>query len=183
MIDALVTFGELLRDRLIAAAPLPDLAIWGTSLGLLGLYGLIAIPFGLWRGLLRWEPIGEIGDIAATLLIALVYPSLLEEILFRVFWLPHPSESPSIATFLVWSVLALAVIIAAHPFNAWIFLPSRRDTFYNPTFLGLAGLLGGVCTLAYGLSGSLWPPVILHWAIVVIWLLLLGGQGRLAQSA
>jgi CubicO group peptidase (beta-lactamase class C family) len=33
------------------------------------------------------------------------------------------------------------------------------------------------CTVTYWISRSLWPPVLLHWSTVLIWITLLGGQG------
>ncbi|XGV98198.1 MAG: CPBP family glutamic-type intramembrane protease [Leptolyngbya sp. BL-A-14] len=36
-------------------------------------------------------------------------------------------------------------------------------------------MLGIICTLSYLKSGSLWMPVVMHWVIVVSWLLIFGG--------
>ncbi|MEO0488081.1 MAG: hypothetical protein AAFZ49_00815, partial [Cyanobacteria bacterium J06659_2] len=93
-----------------------------------------------------------------------------------------PSEGATISAFFAWGLVSLGVFIVSHPLNAIVFFPTRRTTFFDPIFLTLAGLLGGICTLAYGLSGSLWPPVLLHWVIVVIWLLLFGGERRIAGN-
>ena len=43
--------------------------------------------------------------------------------------------------------------------------------FFNPVFLGLTGLLGLTCAIVYLLTGSIWTIAILHWIVVVIWLL------------
>jgi predicted Abi (CAAX) family protease len=63
-----------------------------------------------------------------------------------------------------------------HPLNALTFYQAG-----SPTFLILANLLGLACTLVYWLTGSLWPPVLIHWIVVVVWLGWLGGLERLAQ--
>jgi predicted Abi (CAAX) family protease len=75
--------------------------------------------------------------------------------------------------------MSLALFTASHPVNAILFSPTHRPTFTDPVFLVLAALLGLTCTLAYLQSGSLWPPVAIHWTAVVVWLLFLGGYRRL----
>lgn len=49
----------------------------------------------------------------------------------------------------------------------------------QPTFISLTTILGGTCTLMYFQSGSIWPPVLFHWATVATWLLALGGYNQL----
>ncbi|NJL45630.1 MAG: CPBP family intramembrane metalloprotease [Leptolyngbyaceae cyanobacterium SM2_3_12] len=57
--------------------------------------------------------------------------------------------------------------------------PAAFFTFINPVFLLSATLLGFICTLAYWRSGSGWVPIIMHWVIVWVWLMFLGGYDRL----
>jgi len=38
-----------------------------------------------------------------------------------------------------------------------------------------AGLLGAACTGAYARTGSIWPPVAIHWLTVVLWKVLFAG--------
>lgn len=179
--DISLTLGQLLIERtLTAATAVPNATTWLLSLVLLGSYAIIAIPFGVWQGLLVWEPIRDWKVIVTATLIAFIFPSVFEELLFRVLWLPHLSEGAASTTVWVWGLASLGVFIVSHPLNAVVFFPSRRATFFDPVFLILAGLLGGICSVAYVQSGSLWPPVVLHWLIVVIWLLLLGGERRIA---
>jgi predicted Abi (CAAX) family protease len=71
------------------------------------------------------------------------------------------------------------MFIVYHPLNALSFFPKGLKTFFNWVFLVLAALLGIICSIAYLQSGSLWTPVVIHWLAVVIWLLLLGGYGKL----
>ncbi|MEB3164685.1 MAG: CPBP family glutamic-type intramembrane protease [Prochlorothrix sp.] len=187
---------QALGQRLaIAAQTWPDRGDWLITLGWLGLYAAFAVPWG-WGRLLQWDPVGDRSAILSNSTIALVFPALFEEILFRVLPLPLPDRMPTgaiaalpslpiapPADLWLWPSLSLLLFILAHPLNALLFFPRRRSTFYNPTFLTLAGLLGLLCTLAYLQSGSLWPPVLLHWLIVVVWLLLLGGCRRLGFVA
>lgn len=175
---------QRLSDRvLVATFTLPDSTAWLLSLTLLGIYAAGVIPFGLWRGFLVWDPVRNWQVIVTAALVAVIFPAVFEEVLFRVLWLPHPSENAASSALWGWSLASLGVFVVSHPLNAVVFFPARRATFFNPIFLTLAGLLGGICTLAYSQSGSLWPPVALHWIIVVIWLLLLGGERRIAGEA
>ncbi|MEB3272751.1 MAG: type II CAAX prenyl endopeptidase Rce1 family protein [Prochlorothrix sp.] len=167
-----------------AAQRWPDRSIWLLTVGWLGLYAAFAVPWA-WGRLLRWEPVRSPGAILSNASIALIFPALFEEILFRVLPLPLSDRSgagiawDTTPDLWIWTGLSLLVFILAHPLNAWLIFPDRRTTFYNPTFLTLAGFLGLICTLAYLQSGSLWPPVLIHWLVVVVWLLLLGGCQRL----
>ncbi len=97
-------------------------------------------------------------------------PSLTEEIAFRV--LPPPR----------FAGFALAAYVLAHPLNAWLFFPAARAVFYYPVFLLLTALLGGLCTLLYRRTGSLWSPVVLHTLVVSGWLLWLGGAAALSRA-
>lgn len=182
MIIATIAQGvHCLGDRLVTAATtVPPLHDWVVSLILLGLYAALAFPIGFHTRLLHWEPVTSWSTILLSTLIALIFPSLFEEALFRVLLLPHPSEGAAMGAIALWSGISLVLFILAHPLNGLLVMTSRRSTFFDSTFLTLAGLLGGVCTLSYLQSGSLWPPVVLHWVVVVIWLLCLGGDRRMS---
>lgn len=159
-----------------ALVTLPDLKDWGLGISLLFLYAPIALFWGQRSSLLLWQPIPSPQTIATTLAIALIFPSLVEESLFRVILLP----SPHTPHFYGWAAWGLILFILAHPLNALLFFPHRKATFFNPHFLALAGLLGLICTIAYQESGSLWLPVLLHWIPVGLWLLLWGGLERMS---
>ncbi|MFB2837851.1 type II CAAX prenyl endopeptidase Rce1 family protein [Floridanema evergladense] len=83
------------------------------------------------------------------------------------------------ATVWFWGSLSLVLFIIYHPMNAVTFFPAGRKTFFNPIFLLLAAVLGIVCSVVYLQSGSLWLPVIIHWLVVVVWLVFLGGYKQL----
>ncbi|MCZ7644922.1 MAG: CPBP family glutamic-type intramembrane protease [Planctomycetota bacterium] len=171
----------LVLNRLSAAyRAWPDLAGWRDA-GLLFLaFALLAIPLGYWSGLLRLHRAEmSAAQLAGFALLTLFIPSLLEETLFRVLLLPHRAEAAAPAALWLWGLGALALFVAAHPLNAWLLRPAARPVFYAPSFLLLAGLLGAACTLAYLRTGSIWPPVLMHWAAVVLWKAFLGGPAPL----
>ncbi|MEP0754232.1 CPBP family glutamic-type intramembrane protease [Trichocoleus sp. Lan] len=167
-------------SRLItAASTTPDAKAWLYSAALVLIYTLISLPIGFKFGFLKldvetsWEMI--IGVMARCLLS----PAISEELFFRILLLPHPTEKATPTTLWLWGGISLAMFIIYHPLNAVTFYPDGLRTFFNPVFLFLAALLGVICTLAYFQSGSLWMPVAIHWLIVVVWLLLLGGYKTL----
>jgi uncharacterized protein len=72
-------------------------------------------------------------------------------------------------------VLALLVFLAWHPLNAWLFFKDVLPLFSDWRFLAVTAMLGIACTHLWRRTGSLWPPVMLHWAAVLVWKGLLGG--------
>lgn len=158
---------------------IPTAVQWIQGSFLLLSYGLIAVPFGIWRGFLQLDfhlSKSIIAKIAATSLIA---PAILEELFFRVILLPHPSENLDFKQISIWSTVSLFVFIVYHPLNGITFFPAGKKTFCDPVFLILAAFLGLCCTVAYLFSGSVWISIIIHWFAVVIWLLCLGGISKL----
>ena len=146
----------------------PDARGWLETLAALVGFAAAALLIGLPSGFLHPHP----APVAALplLLRTLIAPALAEELVFRVA--PPPR----------FAGLALVAYVLYHPLNAWLFVPAARDSFSDPVFLLLAALLGALCTLLYRRSGSLWPPVVLHWLVVVSWLLLLGGASALGRT-
>lgn len=145
----------------------PTLRGWFESLLALLLFAALALPLGFWSGLLRLES-AALSPLPLVLRVFFA-PGLTEEVIFRV--LP-----PRFAGF------ALAAYVLAHPLNAWLFFPAARSVFYHPVFLLLTALLGGLCTLLYRRTGSLWSPVVLHTLVVSGWLLRLGGAAALSRA-
>jgi predicted Abi (CAAX) family protease len=110
-------------------------------------------------------------------------PAVVEELVFRVLLLPQPSQTSDRATWLAWGTVSLVLFVLYHPLNALTLFPAARQLFMDPLFLLLAAGLGVVCSVAYWLSGSLWTPVAIHWIVVVVWLLFLGGYERLYANS
>ena len=70
---------------------------------------------------------------------------------------------------------------AWHPLNAWLLNPGGRTFFYDPWFLAIVFLLGLTCGATYVASRSLWVPVVIHWATVLIWVFFLGGRNLVKE--
>lgn len=173
-------------SRIIESLKWPTLTDWGFAIAVLLLYACIAIPQGLKQGFLRYCPPAELGlsipqQLKLVLLLFLM-PALLEELVMRVLLLPHPTEGVLPQTWLIWSVISLAIFVVYHPLNALTFYPAGKPTFFQPIFLVLSGLLGLACTVIYLQTGSLWLIAIAHWLVVVVWLLWLGGYQKMRKD-
>lgn len=167
---------SLLARRIIPAfRSWPTPPQWRDTALLAAAYALVGIPLGLLTGrlTLEWSS-APLGQILAFVLIAILAPSLVEELCFRVALIPRNSEPVSQAGRGVWAGASLVLFVAWHPLNAWLLNPWARPIFFDPIFLVLAALLGLTCTLAYLRTGSIWPPVMIHWLTVIVWKLCLG---------
>ncbi len=153
---------------------------WAIAVALLGVYAALVLPAGIRSGFLssHSHPLapGALLRLAAGLL---PMPALGEELLFRVAPLPHPLERPDPVNLLGWGLLSTGLFVLYHPLAGAGWYPAGRQVFRDPRFLVPCTLLGMVCALAYGISGSLWPPVLIHWVVVVLWLGVLGGRRHL----
>ncbi|MCP9848345.1 CPBP family intramembrane metalloprotease [Cyanobium sp. Morenito 9A2] len=155
---------------------------WTVALTLLLLvpYALVALTLGYRSGFLneqlRWGPPLP---LLRRSLGWLLMPALLEELLFRVALLPHPLEGEGPWGTLAWGALGLGLFVIYHPLAERTWYPEARGVFHNPRFLVQCTLLGLVCISAYNLSGSLWPPLLIHWLVVTVWLGPLQGHRRL----
>jgi predicted Abi (CAAX) family protease len=151
--------------------------------GVLIVYSAIAIALGFRTGFLSFTPNlfltkqGILGSLGL-----FFFPALGEEILMRVFLLPHPTERVLISSWLVWAGISLFIFIVYHPLNALTFYGVGYPTFLKPVFLALAGLLGLGGAIAYYFTGSLLAIVLIHWIVVVVWLFILGGKKHLSKN-
>jgi predicted Abi (CAAX) family protease len=163
-----------------AVSTLPSVEAWLFSALLLLILTLISLPIGFSLGFLQVEVLKTSrGTVAGIIIACLFSPAITEEVFFRVLFLPRLDENAATASLWLWGCMSLAIFIVYHPLNALSFYPAGMKTFFDPVFLLLAGFLGIVCSIAYLQSGSLWLPVAIHWLVVVVWLLLLGGYGKL----
>jgi len=166
---------------------LPSLSGWLLGLGLLIGYAVIALTIGFRSKFLTFTPrsahsqSGLFPQIRSWVALLLM-PALVEELIFRLLLIPHPIETASSLHIYGTSLISLILFISYHPLNAWTFYRLGNPTFMDWRFLTLTGLLGGVCTIAYLATGSIWVAVIIHWLVVGIWLKFLGGAQRLATS-
>lgn len=67
-----------------------------------------------------------------------------------------------------------------HVVEGLTFLKSTAHVFLRPDFLLCCAVLGLGCAIMRHRTGSLWPAVILHWALVVAWQTWLGGVSALS---
>jgi predicted Abi (CAAX) family protease len=163
-----------------AISTFPNLEAWLYAAFLLLLFTIIALPIGFLWNFLQVDVIKASWQIIiGTIAISFVTPAVTEELFFRALLLPQATEKLSVSQLWIWGCIGLAMFIVYHPLNALSFFPRGLETFFNVVFLVLAALLGIVCSLAYVQSGSLWTPVAIHWLVVVVWLLFLGGYTKL----
>ncbi|UZQ54508.1 CPBP family glutamic-type intramembrane protease [Trichothermofontia sichuanensis B231] len=163
--------------------PITPLMWTVAAVGLL-LYGAIALPLGWRSGFLARQPVPF--TVRGWLLraIALFFlPALGEEIVFRICLIPNITEGVPMVSWLAWAAFSLGLFVAYHPLAACSIYKAGYPTFLSPAFLLLATWLGVICTLIYGVTGSLWLPVWVHWLVVVVWILGLGGAQKLTDGA
>jgi uncharacterized protein len=127
---------------------------------------LVVVAAGIWAamsGVLESHPLSSRSEILTISLSTFFVPSLAEELVFRG-WLRK--GAPIAAS------LSLVAYVFWHPLQVWLGLPFARPEFLDPRFLSLVAWLGLACTLSRIRSGSIWPAVIIHWGVVVVWIAL-----------
>lgn len=129
---------------------------------------LMVVAAGVWAamsGVLELRPVSR-DQVFAISLSAFLIPVMGEELAFRG-WLRKGAPLAAVASLLAY--------IAWHPLQTLLQLPFGRPEFLDPSFLALVAWLGLACTLSRIRSGSIWPAVIIHWGIVVVWKALYAG--------
>lgn len=165
-----------LGDSLLTDVPVSG---WAIALALLGSYAALALPAGLRNGFLSTEDRPLPPERLLRLAAGLLMPALGEEVLFRVALLPHPAEQANLANLLGWGLLSTGLFVLYHPLAGASWYPAGRRVFRDSRFLLPCTALGIVCAVAYGATGSLGPPVLIRWVVVVLWLGVLGGRRHL----
>ncbi|PSN77442.1 CPBP family intramembrane metalloprotease domain-containing protein, partial [filamentous cyanobacterium CCP4] len=149
-------------------------------MGLLGLaaialYGLVALPVGLWTGFLVCQSVVPSPlNLGLDMLRRFIAPALVEETIFRVMLLPHPAEGVPEGRWLLWGSISLTAFILYHVALDKTLYKGAGAGLSEPRFLVLAGWLGLVLSGAYWLTGSLWLVVLIHWVVVLVWVYGLG---------
>jgi predicted Abi (CAAX) family protease len=144
---------------------MPDLRGAIEALGLFILV-LLAGGLGMQAGVLTFHPLADQKAITQISLIAFFVPGISEEVIFRG-WLPK--GQPVVAA------ISLVAFVAWHPIQVLIGSPFAEPVFIDPRYLLLVAFLGLCCTTSRLRSGSIWPSVVIHWGVVVIWKALFGG--------
>jgi predicted Abi (CAAX) family protease len=175
----------LMKFRLVNSfLTFPSVNDWIWAVILLLIYSLTVIPLGFNLQFLKAE-IPNIGrkTMLRLILITLFIPATAEEIFFRVLLLPHKTEHVSMTSQWILGSISLILFIIYHPLNAAVFANYAKTTFSSFAFLASAAILAIVCTVSYLKSGSIYPPIILHWLFVLGWLLGLGGYRKLHRQS
>lgn len=110
-----------------------------------------------------------------------VFPAFLEESFFRGILIRIDSYKKSKTKILKSVFISTALFVAWHPLNALTINPGAVGFFLNPYFLLITAILGVACSFLYIFSRSLWMPILLHWATVLVWVMLLGGRNKLLE--
>ncbi|MFN7900288.1 MAG: type II CAAX prenyl endopeptidase Rce1 family protein [Synechococcaceae cyanobacterium] len=172
----LARLGESLLAPPLAMGP-------GWPLAVLVGYAILALGLGWRLGFLprrwRWPPWPQLLARGAGYLLM---PAFVEELLFRGLLLPNSVAGVEPAAMVGWVGLSVGLFVLYHPLAGRLWYPQGRLLFETPAFLIECGLLGLACSLAYGLSGSLWWAVLLHWLAVLLWLEPLQGRQRLVPK-
>ncbi|MFN6461946.1 MAG: type II CAAX prenyl endopeptidase Rce1 family protein [Nostoc sp. DedVER02] len=174
---------SILINRILGSLSIPTQQDWLILAFLLIFYSIIALPYG-WRfGFLQlhfWS--ANWIDTSLLMLRCLFTPAIVEELFFRVILLPHPTEITNWLRWSLWAIVSLVLFVLYHPLNAKTFFKAGNPTFFNRVFLTLTLCLGIICTVAYTLTGSLWVIVLIHWVVVVVWLIVFGGMKKLDNN-
>jgi predicted Abi (CAAX) family protease len=163
-------FTTLFHRFSIAFCTRPTGSDCGYAAILLLIYAMVYLPIGFGFGFLEVEIQSAWITIIGVAIGAFFNPAIGEELVFRVFMIPHPTEEMNAVLRRFFILFSWIAFVVYHPLN-----PLGEPFFSSAVFLVGAGLLGIVCTLSYLRSGSLWTPVAMHWLIVVVWLLVFGG--------
>ncbi|MEP7209876.1 MAG: CPBP family glutamic-type intramembrane protease [Alphaproteobacteria bacterium] len=144
---------------------MPDLRGAIEALGLFILV-LLAGAGAMQLGVLTFHPLTDQAAITRISMIAFFVPGFSEEVIFRG-WLPKGQK--------VVAAISLVAFVAWHPIQVLIGSPFAEPVFIDPLYLLLVAFLGLCCTVSRLRSGSIWPSVVIHWGVVVIWKALFGG--------
>ena len=167
---------NIYRHRLLTSPrTLPSPRGWVFCLAVFAATLALMMVIGFVTGLYRLQPTEP--GLALRMLVVFFIPALGEEIPFRGVLTPGPNDSarPRLEIALSTSLYTLW-----HVFEAVTFLPAAAPIFLRPDFLLCCAVLGLGCAVMKRRTGSIWPAVILHWALVVIWQTWLGGVSALS---
>lgn len=166
-------FKNILKDLIVSFKTPPFNQLIFTLL-ILVIYAILAFTIGFVGNIFQFKTL-EGNGIYILPFILFIFPSLLEELVFRGCLIPRSFFSKSIAhkTFIVLTSSILFVLW--HPFNAYFLNQEAQELFYNIYFLIIVFILGLSCGISYIISKSIWTPIIIHWLTVLIWIVFLGG--------
>ncbi|ESQ82201.1 hypothetical protein AEAC466_18870 [Asticcacaulis sp. AC466] len=147
----------------------PDRRGWLKCLAVSLVTALSVAGLGVAGALIHWQP--HVDGWGLRLISVLCIPAFSEELVFRGALVPDDKD---IQQPVIWIGAAVVTFMLWHVVEATLLLPNAR-LFLQPVFLVCAGLLGLGCAIMRYRTGSLWPSVFLHAALVWIWQTWLGG--------
>ncbi|MDJ1177636.1 CPBP family glutamic-type intramembrane protease [Roseofilum sp. BLCC_M91] len=166
-----------LAGRVLFSLAWPEWRDWGILILMLGGYGVIALALAWSYSFWQWvngasfqESWNQVGLSSLVWgesppgfwqgLGILFVPVAVEELIFRVLLVPHPTDWVSTQE---WWLLALVSLIIYLLYKlVTVCLGSKLPLKLVPVILLLSGTLGTVCILTYGLTGSFWIVWVLH---------------------
>lgn len=166
---------RLLWQRTVrAATTFPTLRGW---LETLALFALVAVPAYFISTSYGWytrPPADDPAVWVAKFAGALIAPALIEEIICRVWMVPHRSEV--VTRTWRWGVWAGALFfyVIIHPINGMISGGFMGELFVRPSYIIIVTMLGIACLASYHRTGSLYAPTLIHALIVGSWSILRG---------
>lgn len=149
----------------------PNAGRWKATLGIsLPAVAIIALS-GYLGGWLRFDLVTDFQSSLIAAVILFFIPALAEELIFRGLLLSlFATVSQRLANW-----LSIGLFVLWHPFQALTFGPPWSAIFLQPSFLFATFILGIVLTHIRIVSQSLWPVILIHWLLVLVWKLLFGG--------
>lgn len=167
----------------LALTTLPGGLDWLRCAGIFGVFVALSTAVGAATGFLRFELMsGSTKFFVLLPILIFIRPAMVEEIVFRGLLFPHRDEPVSRGRVIIAGAISLAIFVAMHPLNGIFVRHEAYVAFTSPIFLSLAAALGLACMIAYRISGSLWPPILMHWITVLIWTMFLGGKKLLTGA-
>lgn len=143
-------------------------------------YALSSLAIGFGSGLLRFELVST--ELAPVLPFTLfIFPSLLEEAFFRGVLIPRDTVERGRRRSILALMWSTVFFVLWHPLNAVTVNRSAIPVFLDPAFLCIVAALGLTCGYSYIVSKSIWVPVFIHWATVIVWVFFLGGRNLVLE--
>ncbi|MEM9219614.1 MAG: CPBP family glutamic-type intramembrane protease [Cyanobacteria bacterium P01_F01_bin.150] len=171
-------FRFYLKENTFKGCQTKPLSLPLSVLAIVAFYITTAIGFGLSSGLFEVKVIPL--ELALKFLVtSFIFPSFLEEIVFRGMLIPINTAEKDIRNILVYSLISTAAFVLWHPLNALTINPGGQAYFLDGRFLLIVFSLGITCSLTYSYSKSIWIPVTIHWLTVIVWVCFLGGRNLL----
>lgn len=136
---------------------------------------VIALLYGFHNDIFQINLIG-IELVFILPFILFVFPSFLEEIVFRGLLIPNRASDKGVLKVIFYIIFSSLVYTIWHPLNAITINRNAINLFLDIHFLFIVFFLGVICGYSYVYSRSLWVPILIHWITVMVWVSALGGR-------